>query len=136
MKLDLSNVILRAYKKKNRRIALHLIGHLLVFTSVSFSFTRYLRKMQSWITLPGQPEREAHSMSLSVGCTYSDEVMIHDLHAKFILPYQRLKQSVTNLTMMFHISFTGHPTEEPIYIERKAVIVLIPDSWTSHYDLC
>jgi hypothetical protein len=134
MKLELSNVIVRAYKKKNLGIALHLRGHLLGFTNVSFSFCAYLREMQSWITLPGQTEIEARSMSVNVGCTYSEDVMIHGLHAEFMLPYHKLRKSVAHLRMMFHVSFTGHPTEEPTYIERKTVIVLVPDSWTSYGD--
>ena len=126
MKLELSNVILRGYKKKNHKIALHLNGHLLVFANVSFSFTRYMKEMQSWITLPGHSELKAHSMSITVACAYSEDIMVHDLHVKFIFPYQKLEKSIANLRMMFHISFTGH--DEPTYLEKKAVIVPVPYS--------
>lgn len=127
MKLELSNAILRGYKKKNNKIALHLTGHLLVFTNVSFSLTAYLKEMQSWITIPGYSESEAQSMSITVGCTYSEDIMIHDLHVKFIFPYHKLKKSIAHLRIMFHISFTGH--DEPTYLEKKAVIVPVPYSW-------
>jgi len=123
MKLELTNVILRGYGKKNHKIALHLKGHLLVFTNAGFSLTGYLKEMQSWLTLPGQKELMSLSMSVSVGCIYSEEIMIHDLWTNFILPNQKLESSIAHLRMMFHVSFPGHPTEEPAYIERMAVIV-------------
>lgn len=85
--------------------------------------------MQGWVALPGQSEIETKSMSISVDCIYSENIMIHHLSVKFELPYQKLKTSIANLRLMFHISFTGHPYEEPTYIEKKAVIVLVPSSW-------
>lgn len=127
MKLELSNVILRGYKKKNNKMGLHLNCHLLVFANVSFSLTECLKEMQGWITLPGKSELEAHSISISVGCSYSEDVMIHDLHVRFIFPYEKLERSIANLKLMFHVSFTGH--EEPTYLEKKGVIVPIPYSW-------
>ena len=123
MKIELSNVVLRAYKKKDCRIALHLRGHLLVHTNVGFSLTGYLKEMQSWITLPGQTECRAHFMSVAVGCTYSEEIMIHDFRVQFMLPNQKLERTTANLKVMFHISITGDSREEPTYIERKAIIV-------------
>ncbi len=125
MKLELSNVVLRAYKKKNKDISLNLRNHLLVYTNEPFSFTGYMKKMQGWVALPGQKEIKAKSMSISVSCSLSENVMIHNLYVKFELPNQKLKTSMANLKLMFHISFTGHPYEEPTYIEKKAVIVPI-----------
>lgn len=129
MNLDLSNIVIKAYKKKNKKIALHLKGHLLVFTNTTFSFTGYLKEMQGWVTLPGQSEIETKSMSISVDCVYSENIMVHHLSVEFELPYQKLNTSIANLKLMFHISFTGHPYEEPTYIEKKAVIVTVPSSW-------
>ena len=129
MKLELSNVVIRAYKKKNDKIALHLKSHLLVFTNVSFSLTAYLKEMRSWLTLPGQIKLEARSMSVTVGCVYSENIMIHDLRVCFVLPYQKLEESIAHLKIMFHVSFTGHSSEEPTYIERNAVVDLVPRSW-------
>jgi hypothetical protein len=121
MKLELSNVVLRAYKKKNERIALHLRSHLLVFDKVPFSFTGYMKKMESWITLPGQKELKADDMTISVACTYSENIMIHSLHSTFILPYQELENSIANLRMMFNVSFTGYLPCKDMYDSMEIV---------------
>ena len=68
-------------------------------------------------------------MSLTVSCVYCEDIMIHGLWAGFVLPYQRLENSIAKLRMMFHLSFVGHPYEEPTLIERNAVIVPVPRSW-------
>jgi len=123
MKLDISSTEIRAYKTKRNSLSLNLRTRLLVFCDTTFSFTGYLKTMEAWLTIPGLRKVRSKSMSVSAACSLSEGAMIHNLYLKFEIPAQKLNTSVAKLRLMFHISFTGHPYEKPIYLNKKAVIV-------------
>lgn len=123
MKLELLSVVIRAYKKKNGRISLHLKGHLLVYTNKGFSLTEYVKDMRCWIGLPGKKEQIADLLTVGVSCTYDKQVMIHDLTVSTVLKEREIKLCAVDLRMMFHVSFAGHSSEEPTFLRRKAVAV-------------
>lgn len=125
MKLELSNLVLKGYKKKNKKIALHLRSHLLASTKMSFNFTAYFKESKAWLTMPGQKALESEFVSISVTCSKSENIMIHDLHAKFELPDQLLKTTIANLRIMFHVNFTGQAYVETIFLEKKVVVIII-----------
>jgi hypothetical protein len=53
----------------------------------------------------------------------NDEMMIHELWLETRVKNDLKLPCSADLTMMFHLSFSGHPDEEPEYITKKCFIV-------------
>jgi len=123
--IELADTTFRAYRKKSGAIALHLRGYLLVHTDAGFRLSAYLRDIRCWITLPGKKEHECDSVSFSewTVCKYDGQCMLHDLWVSTIIPDDDLRNCVADMKLMYHINFTGHPVEEPAFIERKVPVV-------------
>jgi hypothetical protein len=116
----------RAYKKKDGRIALHSRTYLLIHTNVGFRLSAYLPGgVRAWLKIPERKEVEIEEISFSdavVRCN-SENIMVHDFWMSTYLDERKLSPCVADLRVMFHLSFTGHPSEEPEFFERKVFVV-------------
>ena len=115
----------RAFKKKNNKISLNLRTYLLVYTNTGFRLSAYLKNARAWLTLPEETEIEIEELSFSdnVIRNHPGYMMVHDFWLRTVFDKQELKSCVADLKLMFHLSFNGHPIEEPEYIKRKVFIV-------------
>ena len=117
----------RAYKKKNGNISLHLRTYLLVYTNLGFRLNAYLKDLKGWLKLPDKNEIEIDKISYSqaVVCKYSNDIMAHDFWLSTVLNENIIKPCIADLRLMFHLSFTGHPYEEPEYLTKKVFVAPI-----------
>jgi hypothetical protein len=123
--LELADTTFRAYRKKRGGAALHLRGRLLIHTDASFRLSAYLKTLRCWITLPGHSEIECDSVAYSEHplCKFDGRSMLHDFWATALLQYIPVKDCVADLRLMYHFSFSGHPSEEPLFLERRVPVI-------------
>jgi hypothetical protein len=123
--IDIADTTFRAYKKKRGGISLHLRSYLLVHTNVGFKLSAYLKDIRAWIRLPGGKEEEIDSVAISEHLVYkfSNDIMAHDLWLSTLIHGCDVKRCTADLRVMYHISFTGHPAEEPQFIQRKVLVI-------------
>jgi len=123
--IELADTTFRAYKKKDGGISLHLRGYLLVHTNAGFRLSAYLKNIKCWIRLPGRKEQELDSVAISddTVCKYDQHTMLHDLWVSTVIRGLAIKPCVAYFRMMYHISLTGHPTEEPEFIQRNVPVI-------------
>ena len=122
---ELADTTFRAYKKKDGRVSLHCRGYLLVHTNAGFRLDAYLRDIHCWLTLPKTKEHECDSVAFSYDtqARYDGQTMLHDIFISTVTPFRHIETCVANMKMKFHLSFTGHATEEPTYMERRVPII-------------
>jgi len=123
--IDLADTTFRAYKMRRGSISLHLRSYLIVHTDASFSLTAYLKDIKCWLTLPGRSEQELDSVSVSeaVVCKFDGHTMLYDMRASTVVRGVPVKPCVADFRMMYHLSFTGHPTEKPEFLQRKVPVI-------------
>ena len=123
--LDLADTSIRAYKKGNGKIYLHLRSYLLVKTNVTFSLSHYMKSIDCQLILQDGTEITFEDISYSVAivCEYSFNTMVHNFYASTVTNLNDINQSLALLKVIYHISFTGHPCEEPESFEKIVPII-------------
>ncbi len=119
--LNLADTSVKIYLKKNGQASLKLRSYLMVKSNIGFRLSAYLKDISCAITLPTGEKIEFYDVSYSDKCDYEMETMVHGFWAYAISKLYIAKHSVCLLRMDYHISFTGHPSEEPKFIE-----ILVP----------
>jgi hypothetical protein len=123
--IDLADTTFRAYRRQDGRITLHLKTFLLIHAEIGFRLSAYLRDLRFTLTLPGLKDE--------VICTYeywdclafrcAETLMAHNLWVSAVVGKKEVKQCVATLRMDYHLSFTGHPAEEPATWQKKVIVV-------------
>lgn len=122
--LSLSDTTIRMYRKKNGLVSLRLKSYLLVNTNLGFSLTAYLRNLSCQLTLPsGDVVPLERSYSMNTQADYVFDTMVHYFWAKGVADIP-LRNSVGKLRVDYHISFTGHPYEEPDFFELPVPLIV------------
>lgn len=124
MKIELSNYIIKAYKKKSGFISFHFRSHFFIKTNVSFSVTAYLREISSYFILPGGHKVEFDSISIPVwtNIPYDGKILVSEIYMSSISNLNSVKSSLVDLTIRYRFSFTGHPSEEAEEYKCKALV--------------
>jgi len=122
---ELTDTTFYAYRKKRGGVALHLRGRLFIYTDVSFRLSAYLKMLRCWIILPGRREEECDSVAYSEHpvCKFDGRSMLHDFWITALLDYAVAKDCVADLRLMYHLSFTGHSSEEPAFMHRRVPVI-------------
>jgi len=122
--VEISESTFRAYKIRNGDISLRLKGYLIINTNTGFNFEHYLRDVRCWLIFPNNIKHECRSVGIGVRpkCNYDGKSMLHELWISTILTGRDVSNCVVDMEFMYHLNFTGHQAEEPVYINRKAVI--------------
>jgi len=125
--IELTDSTIRAYRRKRGGSSLRLRSYLVVRTTEHFDLDNYLREIRCWISLPSEEERECEMVKLSkwVAAEYNGQHLLHSFCASMVVPNEIHIRCVAILRLMYHISFTGHPAEAPVYQEYIAPIVPI-----------
>lgn len=123
--LRLSDTTVRMYRKKNGEVSYRLKSFLLVETTATFNLCAYLRDITASLTLP-----DNDTVQMEVGITYHTQMdcrlntMTHELWASGNNFQKKMRDCLGKLRIDYHLSFTGHPTEEPAYFENIVPIVV------------
>jgi len=122
--IELSDTSVRLYRKKDGRVSVKLRSYLLVTTNVGFSLSAYLRSISLHLKLASGEELKFDEVSFAcdVEC-YAMETMVHDLSGSGILEIDKIESTVGRLTLNYHLSFTGHDTEEPASISYIVPVI-------------
>lgn len=123
LELDLSDTSIRAYKKQNGKISLHLRSFLLIKTDASFSLSQYMKNLECLLILQDGTTIAFDEIEYSVGCEYALETMAHSFLASTITNLTNIKSGLARLRVTYHLSFTGHPYEEPNSFEKIVPLV-------------
>lgn len=130
--LSLSDTTVRVYRKKDGQYSFRVSGYLLVSTNATFNLDAYLRDIYCTLTFQAQsPVRLECSYSVDCVAEYSHETMLHNFKAWGSSNEISLTRGVTLATLRtdYHISFTGHPAEEPQYTVCVVPVVLKTETY-------
>lgn len=123
--IELSDTSVRLYRKKDGRVSVKLRSYLLVTTNIGFSLSAYLRNISLHLKLASGEELKFKEVSFAcdVEC-YAMDTMVHDLSASGLLQIdKKFESTVGRLTLDYHLSFTGHDTEEPASISYIVPVI-------------
>jgi hypothetical protein len=121
--LRLADTSVRIYRKRDGRLSLKLRSYLMVPTNAGFRLSAYLRSVSGCLEFPGGESVEIDTIAHTEDCAYEMGHMIHEFWASAVtdLPVSRYKAA--KLTIDYHLSFTGRPTELPSSIELVVPLV-------------
>jgi hypothetical protein len=129
--LRIADTTIRMYRKKNGGISYRLRTFLLVATNTSFSLGAYLKHIGACLTLPnGNKVPLDVTYSVDTIAEYSLETMTHRFIASGEADTGILRNSVGKLRLDYHLSFTGHPYEEPKFFEMVVPLVVKTNNYT------
>ena len=105
----------------------------MVETNAGFSLEAYLRDISCTITFSDGETMEFEEVSYTslLVCEYTQNQMVHGFGASGQRAMKEIKNSVGKLRLDYHISFTGHPSEESDFKEYMVPVIKRP----SVYDL-
>ena len=121
----MADTSVKAYKKRNGFISLHLNSHLMAFAKekAGYSLTHYLKDIKCYLTLEDKTKIELDEISISGACDYAFDTMVHSFKASTITNLTDIPDKIGLLELFYHISFTGHPAEEPDNFEIVVPII-------------
>ncbi|MBU4295270.1 MAG: hypothetical protein KJ862_05205 [Proteobacteria bacterium] len=113
------------YRKKNGLVSFRLKSYLLVHTDVIFNLNAYLRNLTCQLTLSsGLVVPMDTSYTIRTQAEYVMETMAHLFWASGEAELESMCNSVGKLRLDYHISFTGHPDENPDFFETIVPLVV------------
>lgn len=121
--LRLADSSVKIYRKRDGRLSLRLRSYLMVATNTGFRLSAYLRSISGRLEFPGGEAVELDDISFTDDCRYELETMIHGFCASAVTSLPVLKYKAARLVFDYHISFTGHPCEEPASISLIVPLV-------------
>lgn len=119
--LTLADSTIRQYRRGDGRVAFRLRSYLLI--EGSFRLSAYLRSISARLTLSTGERIELDEISFAENCMYRAGVMMYDFWASGIADLEVIRDDIGTLRMDYHVSFTGHPYEEPEFLERRVPVV-------------
>jgi hypothetical protein len=122
---ELADTTFFAYRKKRGGVVLHLRSRLLIHTDASFRLSAYLKMLRCWIRLLGYLEYECDSVAYGEypACKFDGRSMLHDFWITARLPHSLPNDCVADLRLFYHLSFTGHSSEEPELLHRRVPVI-------------
>ena len=122
--LWLADTSIRQYRKKNGATSLRLRSYLMVESpNIGFSLRAYLKNIACTLTLPSGEKIALRPVKYSIECAYEMDTMVHDFWASAVTNIKTIEHVVGTLRLDYHISFTGHPYEEPTFLETVVPLI-------------
>ncbi len=117
--LRLADTSVRMYRRKDGRVSVRLRSYLMVSTNVGFRLAAYRRSISCRLQFPDGKEIDFGSVAFteSVEAEYKLNTMVHGVWAHGITDIPKIQDTVATLRLDYHVSFTGHPEEEPSHFE-------------------
>ncbi len=123
--LNLADTSIRLYRKKNGKVSVKLRSYLMVKTNVSFRLDAYLRDISCTLTFQTGKTMEFEEVSYTeaLECKYQLNTMVHGFWASGTTEMKEMENGVGRLRLSYLLSFTGHPSEEPSFVEYVVPII-------------
>jgi hypothetical protein len=122
--LKLADTAIRQYRRRDGRVAFRLRSYLVIKSGgIGFRLSAYLRNTSGSVTLSSGLRVEFNELAFSEDCIHRGGFMMYDLWASGVTDLDTIRDDVGILRIDYHISFTGHPHEEPEFIECAAPVV-------------
>jgi hypothetical protein len=123
--LRLADTSVRMYRRKDGRVSLRLKSYLMVDTNVGFRLSAYLRSISCHLRFASGEEVEFDRVAFTENteAEYKLNTMVHGFWASAVVDMTSIRNTVAKLRMDYHISFTGHESEVPQFIETIVPLV-------------
>jgi hypothetical protein len=97
----------------------------MVGTNIGFRLSAYLKDISCVLTLPGGKTVEFDEVSITdnLECKYQQNTMVYGFWASGITDMKKLENGVGKLRLNYWLSITGHPSEEPSFVDFVVPIV-------------
>lgn len=117
--LRLADTSVRMYRRKDGRVSIRLRSYLMVSTNVGFRLGAYLRSISCRLQFADGKEIEFDSVAFTecIETEYKLNTMVHGFWAHGVTDISKIRDTVAKLRLDYHLSFTGHPEEEPSHFE-------------------
>lgn len=120
-KADLSNCIVKVFKKRDGRVSFHLRSHAIFHTKVSFSVNSYVKDVTGFIQFPGEEWIEFSVwLAINTAVPYDGKHQVHEFGASFISSKHSTKPGMAKVKFIF--VFNIHGAEFSFKAERTAII--------------
>ena len=119
----LSDTSIRIYQKKDGRDSVRLRSFLMVPTDTGFSLSAYLRSIRCSLRLASGEVMEFDEVGLADEGWHELGIMVHAVHASASVDSGQTLGHVGWLRVDYHLSFTGHPSEEPESFECRVPLI-------------
>ena len=123
--MDLTDTTVRAYRKRDRRISLHVRGHHLVRTNRTFRLGAYMRTWSCHILFPDGRKVLFDDVGFTddAVCECSYGTMAHAFFASTTTEFLEMSTSLVRLHFTYQLSFSGNHLEKPGHLEKTGVVV-------------
>jgi hypothetical protein len=122
-KFYLADTSVRQYRRRDGRVAFRLRSYLMIETNAEFRLSAYLKDISGELTLSTGERIPIEEVAFSDTCIYKMGVMMHDFWAAGTSEMKVIRDDIGKLRIDYHLSFTGHPYEEPDYIEMLVPLI-------------
>ena len=120
-KADISNCIVKVFKKRDGRVSFHLRSHVIFRTKVSFSIKAYFKGVTGFIQFPGEEWREFPIwLAIDAAVPYDGKHQVHEFGGSFISSRHSTKPCMA--TVKFIFVFNIHGVEYTFKAQRIAVV--------------
>lgn len=123
IKVYLADTSVRQYRRRDGRVAFRLRSYLMIETTAGFHLSTYLKEISGELTLSTGERIPMEEIAFSDACIHKMGVMMHDFWAAGTSELKIIANDIGKLRIDYHLSFTGHPYEEPDYIEMLVPLI-------------
>lgn len=123
--LRLADTTVRLYRKRDGRASYHLRSYLLVDANAGFRLSAYLKSISCRLTWTSGDIVQFDDIGFTedVILKYELNTLVHRFHATAFGEMPRRQNGLGTLRLDYHVSFTGHPSEEAKWFEVVVPIV-------------
>jgi hypothetical protein len=120
--IEISNCEVKAFKKRDGRITLHLRSHVIFHSKVPFSIEAYYRGGYGFIKLPGEDWTEFGSLWMveCIAHKYDGLHQVHEFGTSLITSKTEIKPCTAKIKFAFEFDFQGAQIRSEV--ERIAII--------------
>lgn len=122
--IELSDTTIRLYRKQDGQASLILRSFLMVNTSNSFNLHAYLKNVSLHLRFSSGEECELIPSVFGSRECFSQNIMVYKFTGSGAIELKEFKNTICLLTMKYHVSFTGHSSEEENSISYYVPVIV------------